>query len=148
MTYLKICSDSKRDGIKGEHVIFTQAYLRSRQMRANYVYVSASAGQIWSWGQGGEGDLKKCAYLWKNPAYAPGMGRKITLLTVKRPVSSIFGMLYPRFRFSEFFLFQNEWLKAAFFFSKTFKTRQGFLAISHRFFICSVRSNSKNDCNV
>ena len=71
MTYLKICSDSKRDGIKGEHVIFTQAYLRSRQMRANYVYVSASAGQIWSWGQGGEGDLKKCAYLWKNPAYAP-----------------------------------------------------------------------------
>ena len=36
-----------------------------------YVYVSASAGQIWSWGQGGEGDLKKCAYLWKNPAYAP-----------------------------------------------------------------------------
>ena len=43
--------------------------------------------------------------------------------------------LCPRFRFSEFFLFQNEWLKAAFFFSKAFKTRQGFLAISHRFFI-------------
>ena len=51
-------SDSKRDGIKREHVIFTQACLRSRQRRASYVYVSASAGQIWSWGRG-EGDLKK-----------------------------------------------------------------------------------------
>ena len=30
-------SDSKRDGIKREHVIFTQACLRSRQRRANYV---------------------------------------------------------------------------------------------------------------
>ena len=58
MIYLKMRSDSKRDGIKREHVIFTQACLRSRQRRANYVYVSASAGQIWSWGRG-EGDLKK-----------------------------------------------------------------------------------------
>ena len=57
---LKMRSGSKRDGIKREHVIFTQACLRSRQRRANYVYVSASAGQIWSWGAGGgEGDLKK-----------------------------------------------------------------------------------------
>ena len=46
-------SDSKRDGIKREHVIFTQACLRSRQRRANYVCVSASAGQIWSWEGGG-----------------------------------------------------------------------------------------------
>ena len=30
-------SDSKRDGIKREHVIFTQACLRSRQRRANYI---------------------------------------------------------------------------------------------------------------
>ena len=55
-------SDSKRDGIKLEQVIFTLACLRSRQRRANYVYVSASAGNIWSWGGGvggGEGDLKK-----------------------------------------------------------------------------------------
>ena len=43
-------SDSKQDGIKREHVIFTQACLRSRQRSAIYVYVSASAGQIWSWG--------------------------------------------------------------------------------------------------
>ena len=65
-------SDSKLDGIKREHVIFTQACLRSRQRRANYVFVSASAGQIWSCGEGrGGGDLKKCAYLWKNPVYAP-----------------------------------------------------------------------------
>ena len=67
MIYLKMRSDSKRDGIKREHVIFTQACLRSRQRRANYVYVSASAGQIWSWG-GGEGDLKKmCIPLEKIP---------------------------------------------------------------------------------
>ena len=59
-------SDSKRDGIKREQVIFTQACLRSRQRRANYVYVSASAGQIWSWGRE-EGDLKKmCAPLEKS----------------------------------------------------------------------------------
>ena len=65
-------SDNKRDGIKREHVIFTQACLRSRQRRANYVYVSASAGQIWSWGRG-EGDLKKmCVPLeksWLRPWY-------------------------------------------------------------------------------
>ena len=30
-------SDNKRDGIKREHVIFTQACLRSRQRRANYI---------------------------------------------------------------------------------------------------------------
>ena len=48
-------SDSKRDGIKLEQVIFTQACLRSRQRRANYVYVSASAGKIWSGGGGGWG---------------------------------------------------------------------------------------------
>ena len=52
-------SDSKRDGIKLEQVIFTQACLRNRQRKAHYVYVSASAGKIWSWGGGGEGDLKK-----------------------------------------------------------------------------------------
>ena len=40
-------ADSKQDGIKREHVIFTQACLRSRQ-RMKYIYVSASAGQIWS----------------------------------------------------------------------------------------------------
>ena len=39
-------SDGKRDGIKREHVIFTDACLRSRQRSAIYVYVSASAGQI------------------------------------------------------------------------------------------------------
>ena len=50
-------SDSKLDGIKREHVIFTQACLRSRQRRANYVYVSASAGQIWNWS--GEGRFEK-----------------------------------------------------------------------------------------
>ena len=55
MIYLKLRSDSKRDGIKREHVIFNQACLRSRQRRANYVYVSASAGQIWSLGGGGGG---------------------------------------------------------------------------------------------
>ena len=60
MIYLKLRSDSKRDGIKREHVIFNQACLRSRQRRANYVYVSASAGQIWSWGGGGgEGRFEK-----------------------------------------------------------------------------------------
>lgn len=48
-------SDSKWDGIKHAHIIFTQACLRHRQRRANYVYVSASARQICSWG----GDLKK-----------------------------------------------------------------------------------------
>ena len=46
-------SDSKRDGIKREQVIFTQACLHSRQRRTDYVCVSASAGQIWSWGGGG-----------------------------------------------------------------------------------------------
>ena len=72
MIYLKLRSDSKRDGIKREHVIFNQACLRSRQRRANYVYVSASAGQIWSLGGGGEGergegDLKKiCVALEKS----------------------------------------------------------------------------------
>ena len=50
-------SDNMRDGIKREHVIFTQACLRSRQRRANYVYVSASAGQIWNWS--GEGRFEK-----------------------------------------------------------------------------------------
>ena len=50
-------SDNMRDGIKREHVIFTQACLRSRQRRANYVYVSASAGQIWNWS--GEGTFEK-----------------------------------------------------------------------------------------
>ena len=50
-------SDNLRDGIKREHVIFTQACLRSRQRRANYVYVSASAGQIWNWS--GEGRFEK-----------------------------------------------------------------------------------------
>ena len=59
-SYLKISSDSKRGGIKREHVIFTYAYLRSRQRRANYVYVSASAGQIWSWRQRGR------ERFWKN----------------------------------------------------------------------------------
>ena len=54
MIYLKMRSDSKRDGIKLEQVIFTQACLRSRQRKAHYVYVSASAGKIWSWGGGGE----------------------------------------------------------------------------------------------
>ena len=54
-----MCSDSKRDSIKREHVIFTQACLRRRQRRAYYIYVSASAGQIWSGGGGGGGDLKK-----------------------------------------------------------------------------------------
>ena len=49
-----MCSDRKRDGIKDEHIIFTQACLRSGQSRTNNVYVSASAGQIWSWGGGGE----------------------------------------------------------------------------------------------
>ena len=53
MIYLKMRSDSKRDGIKLEQVIFTQACLRSRQRKAHYVYVSASAGKIWSWGGGG-----------------------------------------------------------------------------------------------
>ena len=73
-------SDSKRDGIKLEQVIFTQACLRSRQRRAKYVYVSASAGKIWSggggWGGGGgEGDLKKmCVPLkksWLPPWFSP-----------------------------------------------------------------------------
>ena len=50
-------SDNMRDGIKREHVIFTQACLRSRQRIANYVYVSASAGQIWNWS--GEGRFEK-----------------------------------------------------------------------------------------
>ena len=50
-------SDNLRDDIKREHVIFTQACLRSRQRRANYVYVSASAGQIWNWS--GEGRFEK-----------------------------------------------------------------------------------------
>ena len=44
--------------------------------------------------EGGQGGKKNCAYLWKYPGYVPGMGREITLLTVKRPVISIFGMLY------------------------------------------------------
>ena len=52
-------SDSKRDGIKLEQVIFTQACLRSRQRKAHYVYVSASAGKIWSWGGGGGGRFEK-----------------------------------------------------------------------------------------
>ena len=57
MIYLKMRSDNMRDGIKREHVIFTQACLRSRQRRANYVYVSASAGQIWN--GSGEGTFEK-----------------------------------------------------------------------------------------
>ena len=66
-------SDSKLDGIKHKQVIVTQACLRSRQRRANYVYVSASVVQIWSWGRvGGASEIeKKCAHLWKNPGYAP-----------------------------------------------------------------------------
>ena len=52
MIYLKIRSDSKQDSIKREHVIFTQACLRSRQRRANYFYVSASAVKF---GVGGRG---------------------------------------------------------------------------------------------
>ena len=55
-------SDSKRDGIKREHVI-SQACLRSRHRRANYVYVSASDGQIWSWDEEGGGEERE---FWKN----------------------------------------------------------------------------------
>ena len=51
-------SDSKRDGIKRENVIFTQVFLRSRQRRANFVYVSASAAKFRVRGEGG-GGLKK-----------------------------------------------------------------------------------------
>ena len=67
-------SDSKRDGIKCEHVIFIQACLLSRQRRANYVYASASAGQIWSWegvGAGGAGDLKKMCVLLEKSLLRP-----------------------------------------------------------------------------
>ena len=56
---LKMRSGSKRDGIKREHVIFTQACLRSRQRRANYVYVSASAGQMELGGGGRGGRFEK-----------------------------------------------------------------------------------------
>ena len=55
--------DSKQDGIKREHVIFTQACLSSRQ-RMKYVYVSVSAGQIsscvcvWCGGGGVKGSLR------------------------------------------------------------------------------------------
>ena len=38
MIYLKIRADSKQDGIKREHVIFTQACLHSRQ-RGNMIYM-------------------------------------------------------------------------------------------------------------
>ena len=54
MIYLKMRSESKRDSIKREHVMFTETYLGSRLRRANYVYVSASAGQM---GTGGEGEI-------------------------------------------------------------------------------------------
>ena len=49
-------SESKRDRIKREYLIFTETYLRSRQRRANYVYVSASCQS--NGGGGREGDLK------------------------------------------------------------------------------------------
>ena len=69
-----MCSDRKRDGIKDEHIIFTQACLRSGQSRTNNVYVSASAGQIWSWGGGGA-DLKKnvrtSGKSWLHPRFSP-----------------------------------------------------------------------------
>ena len=57
-------SESKRDSIKREHVIFTETYLGSRLTRANYVYVSASAGQM---GTGREREIwKMCVPLEKS----------------------------------------------------------------------------------
>ena len=56
MIYLKMRSESKWDSIKREYLIFTETYLRSRQRRANYVYVSASCQS--NGGGGREGDLK------------------------------------------------------------------------------------------
>ena len=67
MIYLKMCTDSKHDGIKHEHVIFTQACLRSRQRRARLCQCECFCRS--NWGRGG--DVKNCAYLWKNPGYAP-----------------------------------------------------------------------------
>ena len=99
---------------------------------------NVTSPQIWGLkrGRGGKGGgggglmgQKNCAYLWKNPVYALGMGRP------SRDPWAPSLACYTQDSVFRIFLFQNEWLKAAFFFSKTFKTRQGFLAISHRFFI-------------
>ena len=83
MIYLKIRADSKQDGIKREHVISPRPvfavdkgvirYIYIYIYIYYYAYVSASASQIWGWGGGREGDLKNCAYLWKNPGHAPCM---------------------------------------------------------------------------
>ena len=74
MINLKIRADSKQDGISREHVISPRPVFAVDKGEHDYVNVSASAGQIWSWGRvGREGDLKNCANLWKNPGYAPAI---------------------------------------------------------------------------
>ena len=66
--YLKMRADSRRDGIKREHVIFTQACLHSRQRRA-WLHLCECFCQS-NLVLGGKEDLKNCAYLWKNPGHA------------------------------------------------------------------------------
>ena len=70
MIYFKMRADSKRDGIKCEHVISPRPVFAVDKWEHDYVYTSASASQIWSWGEG-EGDLENCAFLWKNLGYMP-----------------------------------------------------------------------------
>ena len=64
---------------------------------------SLTSTQIWNFKRGrgaagGGGGGKKIVRT-SGKSWLPRMVREITLLTVKRPVSSIFGMLYPRFHF-------------------------------------------------
>ena len=59
-------ADSKEDGIKCEHVIFTQARLHST-ITSMEVLLPVRFGV----GGGGVGGFENCAYLRKNPGYTP-----------------------------------------------------------------------------
>ena len=63
--------------IKCESVVFASACLGSRQSRARLRYPHLKPMNLRNGlglqgvGEGRQGDLENCVYLWKNPDYAP-----------------------------------------------------------------------------
>ena len=72
MIYFKMHADSKEDGMKCEHVIFTQACLQGTitSMRV-LVPVRFGVGGRGVGGGGAVGGFENCVYLWKHPGYTP-----------------------------------------------------------------------------
>ena len=102
IVYLKMRADSKRDGIKREHVIFTQACLRSRQRM-----ITSSRSNLELWGEGGGGRFEKlCVPLVKSllspcPRYYNVSQCKIIIL------ASIFGQTFTGVIYQWVLLFQT-----------------------------------------